>query len=145
MSIKALDNGARLGRGVYINSLAINDHNLLHFGNRVVIGDGVHLSGHTVEHGVVRTARVRLGDEVTIGLGTVVGIGVEAGARAHVGALSFVSKFSRLAVGSALASMDSGDSSSVLLISGRSRTRATTSVTRVCTRVFLRCCDRGDS
>jgi acetyltransferase-like isoleucine patch superfamily enzyme len=89
-------NGARLGRGVYINSLAVNDHNLLEFGNRVVIGDGVHLSGHTVEHGVIRTARVRLGDEVTIGLGTVVGIGVEAGERAQVGALSFVPKFSRL-------------------------------------------------
>jgi acetyltransferase-like isoleucine patch superfamily enzyme len=89
-------NGARLGRGVYINSLAISDHNLLDFGNRVVIGDGVHLSGHTVEQGIVRTAQVRLGDDVTIGLGTVVGIGVEAGARAQVGALSFVPKFSRL-------------------------------------------------
>jgi acetyltransferase-like isoleucine patch superfamily enzyme len=89
-------NGARLGRGVYINSLAVNDHNLLKFGDRVVIGDGVHLSGHTVERGVVRTSAIRLGDEVTIGLGTVVGIGVEAGARCQVGALSFVPKFSRL-------------------------------------------------
>jgi acetyltransferase-like isoleucine patch superfamily enzyme len=89
-------NGARLGRGVYVNSLAVNDHNLLEFGNRVVIGDGVHLSGHTVEHGVVKTAAVRLGDQVTIGLGTVVGIGVEAGDRCQVGALSFVPKFARL-------------------------------------------------
>jgi acetyltransferase-like isoleucine patch superfamily enzyme len=89
-------NGARLGRGVYVNSLAVNDHNLLEFGDRVVIGDGVHLSGHTVEHGVVKTAAVRLGDHVTIGLGTVVGIGVEAGDRCQVGALSFVPKFSRL-------------------------------------------------
>jgi acetyltransferase-like isoleucine patch superfamily enzyme len=89
-------NGARLGRGVYVNSLAVNDHNLLEFGDSVVIGDGVHLSGHTVEHGVVKTAAVRLGDYVTIGLGTVVGIGVEAGDRCQVGALSFVPKFSRL-------------------------------------------------
>ena len=89
-------NGARLGRGVYVNSLAVNDHNLLEFGDRVVIGDGVHLSGHTVEHGVVKTAAVRLGDHVTIGLGTVVGIGVEVGDRCQVGALSFVPKFSRL-------------------------------------------------
>jgi acetyltransferase-like isoleucine patch superfamily enzyme len=89
-------NGARLGRGVYVNSLAVNDHNLLEFGDRVVIGDGVHLSGHTVEHGVVKTAAVRLGDHVTIGLGTVIGIGVEAGDRCQVGALSFVPKFSRL-------------------------------------------------
>ena len=89
-------NGARLGRGVYINSLAVNDHNLLEFGDRVVIGDGVHLSGHTVERGVVRTARVCLGDSVSIGVGTVVGIGVEAGDRCQVGALSLVPKFSRL-------------------------------------------------
>jgi acetyltransferase-like isoleucine patch superfamily enzyme len=89
-------NGARLGRGVYVNSLAVNDHNLLEFGNGVVIGDGVHLSGHTVERGVVRTAPVRLGDHVTIGLGTVVGIGVEAGPRCEVGALSLVPKFTQL-------------------------------------------------
>ena len=90
-------NGARLGRGVYVNSLAVNDHNLLDFGDRVVIGDGVHLSGHTVERGVVRTAAIRLGDDVTVGLGTVVGIGVQAGSRCQVGALSMVPKFSRLA------------------------------------------------
>ena len=89
-------NGARLGRGVYVNSLAVNDHNLLDFGSRVVIGDGVHLSGHTVEQGIVKTASVRLGDNVTIGLGSVVGIGVEAGPRSSVGALSLVPKFSRL-------------------------------------------------
>lgn len=89
-------NGARLGRGVYVNSLAVNDHNLLDFGDRVVIGDGVHLSGHTVEHGVVKTARVRLGNGVSIGLGAVVGIGAEVGDRCQVGALSLVPKFSRL-------------------------------------------------
>lgn len=89
-------NGARLGRGVYVNSLAVNDHNLLEFGNRVVLGDGVHLSGHTVEHGLVKTAAVRLGDDVVIGLGTVVGIGVVAGPRSQVGALSLVLKFSQL-------------------------------------------------
>ncbi|MBI2186381.1 MAG: hypothetical protein HYU37_04575 [Acidobacteria bacterium] len=77
----------------------MNDHNLLEFGDRVVIGGGVHLSGHTVEHGVVKTAAVRLGDHVTIGLGTVVGIGVDAGPRCQVGALSFVPKFSRLKAG----------------------------------------------
>ena len=89
-------NGARLGRGVYVNSLAVNDHDLLDFGNNVVIGDGVHLSGHTVEQGIVKTASVRLGDSVTIGLGSVVGIGVDAGPRCNVGALSLVPKFSRL-------------------------------------------------
>jgi acetyltransferase-like isoleucine patch superfamily enzyme len=89
-------NGARLGRGVFVNSLAVNDHNLLEFGNRVVIGDGVHLSGHTVEDGVVKTAAVKLGDNVTVGLGAVIGIGVVADSGCQIGALSLVPKFSRL-------------------------------------------------
>jgi len=89
-------NGARLGRGVYVNSLEVNDHNLLEFGDRVIIGGDVHLSGHTVERGVVRTARVRLGDHVTVGLGSIVNIGVEAGPWCQIGALSLVPKFAKL-------------------------------------------------
>jgi len=92
-------NGARLGRGVYVNSLFVSDHNLLEFDDHVVIGDAVHLSGHTVERAVVKTAPVRLGKAVTIGIGSVVGIGVEAGPKAQVGALSLVPKHSRLEAG----------------------------------------------
>jgi hypothetical protein len=86
-------NGASLGRRVFINSLAVTDHNLLDFEDDVIIGDSVHLSGQTVEDGFVRTAGVRLGRGVTIGLGSVVGIGVEAESMCRVGALSVVPKF----------------------------------------------------
>ncbi|MEK6631641.1 MAG: hypothetical protein AABY89_12995 [Acidobacteriota bacterium] len=72
-------NGAKIGPGVNINSLAISDRNMLEFGDGVVIGENVHLSGHTVEGGMVKTGRVRLGRFVTVGLGSMVGIGVEAG------------------------------------------------------------------
>jgi acetyltransferase-like isoleucine patch superfamily enzyme len=89
-------NGARLGRRVYVNSLSINDYNLLECGDDVVIGGAVHLSGHTVEAGIVKTARVRLGSDVTLGLGSVIEIGVEIGAHAQVGALSFVPKYAKL-------------------------------------------------
>ena len=89
-------NGARIGRGVFINSLAVSDHNLLECGDGVVIGENVHLSGHTVERGVVKTARVKLGRGVTVGLGSVIGIGVEAGDRCVIGALSVVPKHTRL-------------------------------------------------
>jgi acetyltransferase-like isoleucine patch superfamily enzyme len=88
--------GARLGKRVYVNSLSVSDYNLLDFGDDVVIGGGVHLSGHTVEAGVVKTARVRLGRNVTIGLGSVIEIGVEIGPDVQVGALSFVPKFAKL-------------------------------------------------
>jgi acetyltransferase-like isoleucine patch superfamily enzyme len=92
-------NGARIGRRVYVNTTFISDHNLLEFGDDVVIGAEVHLSGHTVEAGVVKTARVRLGRGVTIGLGSVVDIDVDIGDRCQVGALSFVPKHSRLEAG----------------------------------------------
>jgi acetyltransferase-like isoleucine patch superfamily enzyme len=89
-------NGARLGRRVYVNSVFISDHNLLECGDDVVIGAEVHLSGHTVEHGVVKTAPVILGDHVTIGVGTVVEIGVTVGPHCQIGALSFVPKHTNL-------------------------------------------------
>lgn len=89
-------NGARIGRRVFINSLSLGDFNLLEFGDDVVIGAEVHLSGHTVEAGVVKTAPVRLGRHVTIGLGSVVDIGVEVGPDTQVGALSLVPKHTTL-------------------------------------------------
>ena len=65
-------NGARVGRRVYVNSLGVSDHNLLEFGDDVVIRGDVHLSGHTVAGGFVedgagtparpRHRRARLGD-----------------------------------------------------------------------------------
>lgn len=89
-------NGARLGRRVWINSLDVTDHCLLEFGDDVVVGAGVHLSGHTVERGIVQTAPVRLGDAVTVGVNANVEIGVEAGPGCQIGALSVVPKFAKL-------------------------------------------------
>lgn len=96
-------NGAKLGRRVFVNSLWVTDHNLLEFGNDVVIGSEVHLSGHTVERGLVKTAKVCLGDGVTVGVSSIVGIGVEAGPGCTIGALSFVPKFSKLEAGQSYA------------------------------------------
>lgn len=96
-------NGARIGRGVYVNSMSISDHSLLDFGDGVVIGESVHLSGHTVERGVVKTGPVALGPGVTVGLGAIVGIGVVAGERCQIGALSVVPKYTRLEAGATYA------------------------------------------
>lgn len=89
-------NGARLGRRVYLNSYQLADHNLLEFGDDVVIGADVHLSGHVVESGVVKTGAVRLGRGVTIGVGSVIGIGVVVEKDTQVGALSVVPKHRHL-------------------------------------------------
>lgn len=92
-------NGAKLGKRVFVNSLWVTDHNLLDFGNDVVIGSEVHLSGHTVEGGYVKTAPVILGDRVMIGVSAIVEIGVKVGAGCQIGALSFVPKYSQLEAG----------------------------------------------
>jgi hypothetical protein len=92
-------NGARVGRGVWINSTSIIDHDLLAFGDGSVIGHDVHLSGHTVEDGCVKTGIVRVGRNVTVGVGSVIGIDVEIGDRCRVGALSLVPKHTRLEAG----------------------------------------------
>ena len=89
-------NGARIGRRVFINTLSIADHNLLEFGDDVIIGADVHISGHTVEGGVVKTAGVRVASNVTIGLGSVIEIDVEIGPHCQIGALTFVPKHARL-------------------------------------------------
>ena len=89
-------NGASIGRGVFIGSVSISDHNMLDFGDGVVIGEGVHLSGHTVEGGLVKTGRVRLGRFVMVGLDSIVGIDVDAGERCQIGALSVVPKHTKL-------------------------------------------------
>lgn len=93
-------NGARIGRGVWINSISLMDHNLLEFGDRVVIGSDAHVSGHMVERGTVKTGRIRLGDDVTVGVNAVLGIGVEVGPGAQIGALTMVPKGRRVEAGS---------------------------------------------
>jgi acetyltransferase-like isoleucine patch superfamily enzyme len=92
-------NGARVGRGVWVNSLGLMDHCLLEIGGGAVIGSDAHVSGHIVESGILKTARVRIGPRVTIGIGAVVEIGAEIGDGAQVGALSVVPKHARLEPG----------------------------------------------
>jgi acetyltransferase-like isoleucine patch superfamily enzyme len=88
--------GARLGRRVYVNSLELNDYNLLEFEDDVVIGADAHLSGHTVEAGMVKTGGVHLGRSTTVGVGSIVEIGVTTGPNCEVGAMSFVPKSMKL-------------------------------------------------
>jgi acetyltransferase-like isoleucine patch superfamily enzyme len=89
-------NGARIGERVFINTLSIADHNLLEFGDDVVIGADVHISGHTVEGGMVKTGRVRVGSTVTIGLGSAIDIDVDIGNGCQIGAFTLVPKHARL-------------------------------------------------
>lgn len=84
--------GARVGRRVFVNTLGISDHNLLALGDDVVVGADVHIAGHTVEGGMVRTAAVTIGNRVTIGVGSIVSIDTSIGDRCEIGAMSLVPK-----------------------------------------------------
>lgn len=85
-------NGARIGKHVWVNSLQVGDDCLLEFGDEVVIGAGVHLSGHTVERGHVLLAPIRLGAGTTVGVGSHVGIGVTTGEGTQIGSMAVVPK-----------------------------------------------------
>jgi acetyltransferase-like isoleucine patch superfamily enzyme len=89
-------NGAKIGRGCWVNSLKLMDHSLLDFGDRVTIGSDASVSGHMIEHGLLKTAPVRIGRNVTVGINSVVGIGTTIGDNTQVGALSVVPKHSQL-------------------------------------------------
>jgi len=54
-----LFDGARIGRGAWVNSLKLMDHSLLEFGDQVVIGSDASVSGYIIEHGRLKTAPVR--------------------------------------------------------------------------------------
>ena len=92
-------NGARLGKRVYVNSLSIMDHHLISIGDGSVIGSDVHMSGHWVDHGTVRTEQIVIGSAVTVGINAVVGIGVTVEDGVQIGALSVVPKFAHLKAG----------------------------------------------
>ncbi len=89
-------NGAQIGRRCWVNSLDVTDHCLLELGDDVVVGAGVHFSGHTVERGIVKTAAVRLGSGTTVGVGSHIEIDVETGPGCQIGSLSMVPKGARL-------------------------------------------------
>ena len=90
--------------GLFVAPYAIRtDRFFARSGDDVVIGGDVHLSGHTVEAGVVKTSTVKLGNGATIGLGTVVDINVDVGDRCEVAARSLIPKHARLEAGAVYA------------------------------------------
>lgn len=84
--------GAKIGKGVWINSIEINDPSMLEFGDGAVVGGSARINGHTVEKGMLILAPVKLGAGATIGAGAIVWAGTSVGDRAVVAARAVVSK-----------------------------------------------------
>lgn len=85
--------GMKLGRGVQITSEIINDAYLHRLGDRVVIGGGATLNGHTVEHGRLILSGVTVEDGALVGGTSLVQPGVTVGANAVIANRAVVPKF----------------------------------------------------
>ncbi|MHB8606127.1 MAG: hypothetical protein ACYDCK_12825 [Thermoplasmatota archaeon] len=93
--------GAKIAKGVYVNTAKLNDVNLLVLKEKCVIGGDAKLIAHLVEQGRVKASRVVVGAKSVIGVNSVVGPGVEIGDGSAVGAMSFVPKFTKIPPGEA--------------------------------------------
>jgi len=85
-------NGADIGKGVYVNTARLFDHNLLHLKERAVVGGDAKLIAHLAEGGMIKANPVILGARAVVGVNSVIGPGVEVGHDSAVGAMSFVPK-----------------------------------------------------
>ena len=88
--------GAKIGRGVNINTSGVADLALLEIGDNVLIGGGVALICHASERGFLRLASTKIGSNVSIGLGSVIMPDCEIGDGASIAPCSFLPKGTKI-------------------------------------------------
>ena len=71
--------GAKIGSGVQLNSIKINDASMITIGDGVVVGGDATINGHLVESGEIVLAPVVIGDGALIGGGSIVQPGCRIG------------------------------------------------------------------
>ena len=91
--------GAKIGRGVQLNSENINDASMLTFGDGVVVGGDATINGHLVESGEIVLAPVRIGNGALIGGGSIVQPGCNIGDGAVIGSRAVVPKWTDVPAG----------------------------------------------
>ncbi len=88
--------GAKIGNDVKVNTGGLADLMLLEIGDGSLIGGGVALIGHAFERGFLRLDPVKLGKNVSIGLGSVILPGCEIGDGASIGPMSFLPRGTKI-------------------------------------------------
>ena len=91
--------GARIGKGVQINSINLNDPSVISIEDKVVIGGRSVINGHLVEKGQLILARVNLKKGCLIGAGTTIQPGVTVGEGAVIATNGFVGKWKNIPAG----------------------------------------------
>lgn len=84
--------GAKIGEDVNVNTAGLADLSMLEIGNHVVIGGGVALICHAVERGMIRLLPTKLGNQVSIGLGSIIMPGCQIGDGASIAPMSYLPK-----------------------------------------------------
>ena len=88
--------GARIGREVNINTSGLADLALLEIGDNVLIGGGVALICHASERGFIRLAPTKIGNNVSVGIGSVIMPDCEIGDGAAIAPCSLLPKGTRI-------------------------------------------------
>ncbi|MDG1542975.1 MAG: DapH/DapD/GlmU-related protein [Candidatus Thalassarchaeaceae archaeon] len=91
--------GAKLGKGVQINSAHLNDAGSVTLGDRVVIGGKAIINAHLTEKGELVMAPVSIGNDALIGMGSVIQPGCTIGNGAVVASRAVVPKWTNIPEG----------------------------------------------
>ncbi|HEU4725736.1 MAG TPA: hypothetical protein VFU59_10630 [Candidatus Eisenbacteria bacterium] len=91
--------GAKIGRGVVLNSCNLFDFDLLEFGDGAFVGGDAVIIGHAGEAGVLKIRRVRIGARCTVGQSSIVFPGATMEEGSVLGALSLLPKGKTLPAG----------------------------------------------
>ena len=88
--------GAKIGSGVQLNSIKINDASMVTIGDGVVVGGDATINGHIVESGEIVLAPVNIGDGALIGGGSIVQPGCTIGKGAVVATRAVLQKWTEV-------------------------------------------------
>jgi len=91
--------GAKIGKGVQVNTINVNDPSTITIEDNVVIGGGCVINGHLVEKGQLILARVHLKKGCLLGARTTIQPGVKVGEGAVVATNALVGKWKQIPAG----------------------------------------------
>ena len=91
--------GAKIGKGVQLNSINLNDPSTLTVEDKVVVGGRSIINGHLVEKGQIVLARVHLKKGCLIGSGTTIQPGVTIGEGSVIATNGLVGKWKNIPPG----------------------------------------------
>ena len=91
--------GAKIGKGVQINTINLNDPSTVTIEDNVVVGGGCIINGHLVEKGQIILARITLEEGSLLGARVTIQPGVTVGKGAVIGTNGLVGKYKTIPAG----------------------------------------------